>query len=412
MPQFSYRGTNPDGSPTAGLWLAETLAEARQQLRDRGLTDVQLTLAEPPRPAPLDEGDFLEVLGHVRDVTASGLPLAAALRLLADDLPSRKQRLVLQSLSDRIAAGESLMDVLPTYGTSLPPAIAELAAAASDHQGLPTVLGEYVQRWQQAVELRRFAWLSLAYPLVLISLLLAISILLAWFIGPSLEVLGQQLDELGSGFGMTPTPGGEVTRPIMGWGLSVLATLRWILSPLGALFAAAAVVAVIILRRLGRGQVWSWIFYAIPLVGPMFRYARLSQFCHLWALLLECRSPLPRALRVAGAVVNCPPLAAGSAAIANGIESGRSAVEVARATFFMPQDLVPLMRWIDQPQELASMLRAAGEVFAARVKLQSYKLSVILQPLTLLAIGTLMGIGTIAFYERILSLTKLLNDLS
>ena len=412
MPQFSYRGTNPDGSPATGLWLAETLAEAQEQLQTHGLSELQVQLAEPPQPAPLEEGDFLEVLGHVRDVTAAGLPLAAALRLLADDLPRRKQRVVLQSLSDRIAAGESLMEILPTYGTTLPPAIAELAVAGSNHQDLPAVLGEYLQRWQQSVELRRFAWLSLAYPLVLVSLLLAISILLAWFIGPSLEVLGAQLDDLDTGFGTTPGPAAEVTRPIMAWGLGMLAILRVILSPLGALFAAAIVIAVFVLRRLGRGQVWSWIFYALPLIGPMFRYARLSQFCHLWALLLECRTPLPRALRVAGAVVDCPPLAAGSVAIANGIESGRSAVEVARATFFMPRDLVPLMRWVEQPQELANMLRAAGEVFAARVKLQSYKLSVILQPLTLLAIGTLVGIGTIAFYERILSLTKLLNDLS
>lgn len=423
MTQFHYRGIDRSGVSVAGVWEAASPAAARLALIESGLTDVEVLptdvvvaplLAEgsPARAIPLGESDFISLLGLVEEATTAGLPLPTALRLLSDELPNRRQRDALRSMSDRLAGGELLEDLLPQYQTGLPTAIGELAAAGAGGDRLPLVLGEYLQRLQQTIEIRRLAWLSLIYPAFLLSIALGVSVIFAWWVGPELQMAYTELNDLRDSFSMTPSGVQEVAEPIGGLGLQFLAGLRLILSPLagGVLLAVLALIGMA--RLAGGRKFWSFVDYSIPLIGPLFRYARLSQFCHLCALLLECRLPLPRALRVAGAAVDCPPVAAGTEALAAGIEAGKSATDVARTAVFVPEDLIPLMRWIDHPDELAGMLRATGEIFAARVRLQATKLAMVLQPLVLLAVAFFFGLLVVILYAPFFSTIKLLNDLS
>lgn len=413
MTQFRYRGFNRSGDAVEGLCEADSPAAARLTLIESGLSDLEVLAKEDAAaPVSLGESDFVGMLGMVEEATAAGLPLPSALRMLSDELPNRRQRAALRSLSDRLAGGEALEDLLPQYQAGLPTAIGELAAAGAGGDRLPLVLGEYLQRLQQTIEVRRLAWLALVYPGVLIFGALGVSLIFAWYVGPGLESAYDEMSSLQNTFGMTPSTVQTAAKPIGGLGLRVLAGLRLLFSPLagGILLAALAVFGAS--RLFGGRKFWGFVDYSIPLIGPLFRYARLCQFCHLCALLIECRLPLPRALRVAGAAVDCPPVEAGSEALAAGIEAGKSATDVARTSVFVPEDLIPLMRWIDRPDELAGMLRATGEIFAARVQLQASKLAMVLQPFVLLSIAFFFGLLAVIVYAPFFDMIQLLNDLS
>lgn len=413
MLQFRYRGFTSTGAPVDGHCEADSADSARQSLLERGLVDVEVLGVEvAAAPAPLGESDFIGMLSMVEEATTAGLPLPAALRLLSDDLPNRRQRAALRSLSERLARGELLEDLLPQYRSGLPTALGELAAAGAGRDRLPMVLGEYVQRLQQTIEVRRLAWLALVYPGILLFLALGVSILFAWWVGPELEVAYGELNDLRTRFGTPPTVVEDAAGPIGHFGLQLLAGLRVLLSPAAAGCVLAALAIVGVSRIIGGRRLWGFVVYGVPLIGPLFRFARLSQFCHLCALLIDCRLPLPRALRVAGAAVDCPPVAAGTEALAAGIEAGKTATDVARTSVFVPEDLIPLMRWIDRPDELAGMLRATGEIFAARVRLQAAKLAMVLQPLVLLAIFFFFGLLVVILYTPFFSTLKLLSNLS
>jgi type II secretory pathway component PulF len=70
------------------------------------------------------------------------------------------------------------------------------------------------------------------------------------------------------------------------------------------------------------------------------------------------------------------------------------------------------MRWIDRPDELAGMLRATGEIFAARVQLQASKLAMVLQPFVLLSVAFFFGLLAVIVYAPFFDMIQLLNDLS
>lgn len=413
MLQFRYRGFTAAGDLVEGRCEAESADAARLALLARGLVDVEVLGSEASAASsPLGESDFIGMLSMVEEATAAGLPLPSALWLLSEDLPNRRQRAALRSLSERLAGGERLEDLLPQYRSGLPTALGELAAAGAGGDRLPLVLGEYLQRLQQTIEVRRQAWLALVYPGLLLILALGVSALFAWWVGPQIESIYDDLTDLRVSFGTTSSTAEDVAGATGRFGLQVLASLRLLLSPTAGGILAAALAIVGVSRLVGGRRLRGFLDYSIPLIGPLFRFARLSQFCHLCALLIDCRLPLPRALRVAGAAVDCPPIAAGTEALAAGIEAGQSATDAARTSVFLPEDLIPLMRWTDQPEELAGMLRATGEIFAARVRLQAAKLAMVLQPLVLLAIGFFFGLLLATLYTPFFNMLKLLNDLS
>lgn len=284
MTQYRYRAFNRSGDAVDGFCEAESPAAARLALLDGGLSDVEvLTEDVATPPVSLGEADFVGMLGMVEAATVAGLPLPSALRMLSDELPNRRQRAALRSLSDRLAGGELLEDLLPQYHAGLPTAIGELAAAGAGGDRLPLVLGEYLQRLQQTIEVRRLAWLALVYPGVLILGAIGVSLIFAWYVGPGLESAYDEMNSLQSNFGMTPSAVQEAAKPIGGLGLRVLAGLRLMFSPLAGGILLATLVVFGACRMLGGRRFWGFVDYSIPLIGPLFRYARLSQFCHLCA---------------------------------------------------------------------------------------------------------------------------------
>jgi general secretion pathway protein F len=106
----------------------------------------------------------------------------------------------------------------------------------------------------------------------------------------------------------------------------------------------------------------------IPLFGPIWSAVRLSEFCHLLALLIEGRLPLPEALRLTGEGVADSGLNRGCALLAREVESGRSISDAMVKVRRFPAGLARLIGWAENEKTLPEVLHLAGVLFETQAR--------------------------------------------
>src|SRR5262249_15547185 len=140
-----------------------------------------------------------------------------------------------------------------------------------------------------------------------------------------------------------------------------------------------------------------------------FRWASLSNFCQLLATLMELEIPLPQALRAAADVNDDYSLARKARTAAVAIEHGQSPREAICQPGHCLPELGAAFHWAGRGGDFVESLRASGEVFSARSRVQTNLVLWIFEPVILTTLAISVGFLVIALF---LPLIKLLNDLS
>ncbi len=201
------------------------------------------------------------------------------------------------------------------------------------------------------VELRRRLWLNLAYPVLTVLLTLSVFAFVGIFVLPQFQTL---FDNFGN----------RMPR----WVLLMLefAGDTAVIWPAFAAMAGALVVGALAAHLFLPPAVVRGLAGRVPLVGGVWRWTSLSEFCHLLALLLEHRLPMPEAVRLAGEGVQDARIEVASRQLAVDVEEGQTlAGAVARRPVFPPR-FPRLLRWGENQRTLPEVLHLAGEMFAAR----------------------------------------------
>lgn len=354
-----------------------------------------MPLSDHDRPANrLHGADVEPVLQQLDTAARAQLPLAPALRALAEETSSWRTRRALRQLVARLERGESLPDALASVDLKISPALRVLSLRGIQLGRLDAVLHWTVEQTRRSNELRRQLWAAVAYPAVLIGIALSITAFLMICIVP-------QFGKIFNDFG-TELPG--LTLVVVS--VSQFGLAYW----WGCLIGFAVLATIVVSLLMWRGhwlvtQRWSG---SIPLIGPLFRLAALSEFCHLLAVFVESEMPLATGVLVAGESSEDEWVKMASVQMALDIDRGIGA-EMAALTCGFPASLAHVLRETSSPKTLADALHGLAEIYSARTEVSSRLTSTVIEPFVM--IFTVVGLGTIVI-ALFMPLIKLLNDLS
>jgi len=303
-------------------------------------------------------------------VAASGLPLAAGLRAAARESGAGRVAAALNSLAVEVERGASLEDALSAAATRLPAHVRGLLVAAGRSGDLGGTLVELVEYQQVGRELMRSLWASLAYPLVIVGLAIAVFVLIMALVTGSFY-------QMFCDFGLTLPS----TTALLMW---LYREGGWVL--LGLFLAAALVAAAIGLtttkatrRRLCK---------AIPLVGPLWRWAGWAEWAGLMSVLVRRQVPLAEALRLAADGLRDADMGQMSLQLAEGVGQGQSLSQLAAVSRRLPSSLVPLLHWGERAGVLSEALAAGRAMFESRLKTRTWLLQSILPPIVFIIVGS------------------------
>jgi len=354
------------------------------------------------RPLPLSPAEAGELAEGLSQLTGSGVPLAEGLLVLADDVPSRALRRAYQDLGHRLQSGMLLDEALEDLGGRVPEHLRGLAAAGVATGRLGDVLSQFIRVQNRVHELRRGVWRSLAYPAVLLGLLLGVFVLVKAFV---VEPLADILATFGDVYGTFSSAKDGQEFP--------LATKLLVAMPgldaLGGVTLGACVMVIWLCLRCSTPRVRHRLAANLPLVGPIWRNGSWAGFAGLLAVLLEERVPLPRALALTGQGLYDRDLGDACERMSALTAAGRPLSDCFQGGGPLPAPLAPLVEWGTRHGTLPDVLRSAAEMFMARSEAQSQFVRAVLPPLMFLVILAGIGFLVIAMYLPMVTVIHLLT---
>ena len=317
----------------------------------------------------LTDEDTASLMGRIADLSGAGLPLVSGLRALGEEAPAGPLRSSMLELAGSLESGGTLEEAIARQEGRIPPHLLGLIRAGLDTGRLGELLGRFAAYSSTGTDIRRRIYLSLAYPLISVTVASTIFIFVVAMLVPKFESIFRD-------FGM-PVP--AVTRFL--FEISH-ATQRLWPSFLG--LCALGVVAWMISRFAGT-SLGGGLIGRLPILGGVWRSASLAEYFHLLALLIEGNVPLSRAVGLAGDGVKNSDFKKAGEQLARQVESGRGLAEAMSLVPLFPLGFSHLVKWAEKPGSLPDVLHMMGDMFEARAKSR------------LTFVGAIVGLFSIVF---------------
>jgi len=320
---FAYQGQCPSGTAISGTIEAASFDEARSALEAMKLEAVELTEATPPKgKRSVGYEDFIFFNDQLASLASAGVALDDGLRQIAADLKSSRLRQVVNEIADDVQRGKPLADAVAAHESQLPVLYSRIVRAGVENGQLSATLMNLSQHLRLMAESRRVLFESLAYPLVVLVVALALfSFIIQWVI-PQFESIYVDFD-------------------------AVLPSLTMMMVDFAHVYPAflAAVLVLILVVILvwiglrnspGGRRVREGLLLALPVAGGLYRASLLARFHRAVGLAIISGIPLPDTLRLAAGATGSPGLQDDADRLAERLEEGESVTTACQSTTLIP----------------------------------------------------------------------------
>lgn len=402
---FRYKAKTASGSTRSGRLEASSEDAAVATLRSRGLI-----------PIKIDEARGLQRDIHIAGVTDrikqkdvalmsrqfstmvnAGLSLIRALTVLIEQSESAGLAAVLRDVRRDVEGGQSLSDAMSRH----PKAFSRLYVAMIRAGEVGGVLDETLNRVADILEsnlaLRSKIRSAMAYPAVVMVLIVAVTTAMVVFVVPVFESL---YADLGEGAAL-PAP----TRVLVA--LSTILRSWW--------FVVIGLVAVMVwlFRRWVASEdgrlTWDRFKLRLPVFGKLVHKTALARFSRTMAVLSRTGVPILHAIDIVGETAGNQVVARALGDIRGAVREGEAlAGELGRHEIFPPM-VVQMLAVGEETGALDAMLNKVADYYEREVEDTVGALTSLIEPLLIVVMGVSIGAILIALYLPIFNIAGLVN---
>lgn len=399
MPVFSYIAADFTERELRGTLTADTPAQGRESLRDRGLRILaferaairskRIAFKNPFQSRRRDQ--VAEVARYLSLLLRAGVALTEALEVVARQCEGRMQT-VLKSLREKVADGTCFADALGEH-TDWFDAFFVSAVRTGELSGhLEEALADLSEHLRAAETLRSQLTAALTYPLILVCVGTGVVLFLMSYVVPQL---------------LTVLAASGRPLPLSTLFLKRLSDLLLTYWP--ALLVSVIVFAVTwsaLLRRPDIKRTWERLQLSLPILGPLRRKTLVAQFAQQMNLLLRTGVPFVEAARCVQAQTNHLTLRDELAVMAQAVESGSDIAPTMTGSRIFPPVVGHLVAVGQDSGELPAMLAELKVRYETEVRLATTKFTAALEPLLIVVLAAGVGFVVFACLMPILEATR------
>jgi type IV pilus assembly protein PilC len=396
MAEFVCKVADASGRVYSQIEAAQTVAEARQKLSDRGLFVYQVrprvgvlgqTLQR--RERSIQGNDFLVFNQQFNTLIKAGIPILKALDLLAERAAAPRLRPILEDVRRQVREGTTLSDALEQQGVF--PKVYTTSVLAGEKSGnLAGVLDYYISYQRVTTGLRKKLISTLIYPSILIVAATLIVTYLVTTVIPRFASLYSDLH--------TELP--KATRVL----LAVTVTYRPYLLAGVVLLVFFALLAFVWSRTEKGGLAIERLKLRLPLVGETLTKFQIAQFCRTLSTLLAGGTPLVRAMETAGDAIRNRLVSGAIIQSAQLVREGQPLHSALASTGLVPELAIEMIEVGEASGALAPMLGSVAEFYEEEVNNRLANLVAVVEPAILIFMAILIASILIALYLPIFSL--------
>ncbi|MHB0851453.1 GspF family T2SS innner membrane protein variant XcpS [Stutzerimonas nitrititolerans] len=404
MAAFEYVALDPRGRQQKGLIEADSPRQARQLLRDKQWSPLEVKQARVRESSGtggfsfgrgLSARDLALVTRQLATLVQAALPIEEALRAAAAQSGSQKIKSMLLAVRGRVMEGHSLAASLREYPSAFPE-LFRATVAAGEHAGhLGLVLDQLADYTDQRQQSRQKIQLALLYPVILLVASLAIVVLLLGYVVPDVVKVfvntGQELPALTTGLI-------AVSEVVQRWGWLIMLGI-----------VALAIGMRQALRDPSIKLRWHSFILRLPLVGRLVRATNTARFASTLAILTRSGVPLVDALGIAAAVIGNLRIRERVVEAAQRVREGGSLTRALEATGEFPPMMLHMIAAGEKSGELDQMLARTARNQENDLAAQISLLVGLFEPFMLVFMGAVVLVIVLAILLPILSLNQLVG---
>ena len=420
MPRYTYVALDARGQESTGLVEARSSNEAIGQLRQDGYfptsvyeegkggpdgkvsragakaarvarprTKISIVLFQRKKVKPKIMMIFTRQLATLID---SGLPLLRGLNVLAKQERDTVLRNTINKLADGVQGGSTFSESLAQHPLIFNHLYVNMVKAGEVGGVLELVLGRLAEFQEKAQKIKNKVVAAMVYPIIVMTMAIAILAFLLVFIVPKFEVIFHEM--LGD-------------KPLPAITLFVIGVSNFVknhgLVLLGLLIAAVAAYKLIARTRAGRSIIDRFKL-RVPLFGDLIRKTAISRFSRTLGTLVTSGVPILQALNITRETAGNMVIAGAISQVHDSVKEGESIVQPLEASGAFPPMAISMIDVGEETGQLPEMLLKIADVYDDETDNSVAALTSMLEPIMIVFLALVVGTIVIALFMPLISI--------
>lgn len=401
MPIFAYRALTVTGERVAGELEAADARTAIARLQDSGLIPIDAALSgsgrADRRAAPVVA---TRATRHVSQLTrelatliGAGQTVESALALAREEIPDKGLAAALENVLLKVRSGTSLSDALAGEPRYFPPLYVSLVRAGEASGRLGGSLSELATMRERTEQLRSKLNSALIYPVVLLLTAMGSVIVLLTVVVPRMEPM------FASAGAALP-----VSTQVVLAAADLLREQGFLLL---ALLAGFLLLGERLLRRPGPRRAFDRWVLRLPLLGLLLRDRMTAQLCRGLATCLGGGLDLPQALAVSRDILANLHARTVMEDVITRVRTGRTVADSLASAGILAPLAVKMLRVGEESGRLQPVAAHLAQTFEDRVATRLQRLVAVIEPVTVIVLGLVVGGIVMSILTAVLSVNEL-----
>lgn len=405
MSAFAYQALDTKGRRKEGMIEADSARQARQALREQGLTPLILTEAIEQVRQQTQRRSWLQpristselalLTRQLATLVAAALPIEEALKAVAQQTEKAKLSTLIAAVRTKVLEGHSLADGLSAFPSVFDQLYRAMVAAGEKSGHLDTVLDRLADYTEQRQQMKSKLLQAMIYPIILTLVAISvIAILLATVVPKVVEQFIHMKQQLpfSTRFLMAAS---DLVRDYGLWFLLLTAILligwgSWVKKPLNRRHYHA-----MLLR--------------LPVIGRVSRGLNTARFARTLSILNSSAVPLLDGMRISGEVLSNDEAKIRVAEAAERVREGESLRASLEQTKLFPPMMLHMIASGERSGELDNMLERAADNQDRELESQVNIALSIFEPALVVSMAVIVLFIVLAILQPILQLNNMIG---
>jgi type IV pilus assembly protein PilC len=387
LPKFRFRAATADGTVITGVEASTAVGELRSRLLDRDLQPISIQekrsiLQFEITQKKVKKRELMHLCRQLAVFLRSGVSVLEALVVLGDETSNKLLRTALDGLRTALESGARFSDAAAQHPELFPPYAVEILRSAELTGNLDEVLDQLADYLEREIETSHRVRSAMAYPLVVMSLAVIVTIVLVTYVLPKFRDFFSSLNA------KLPLPTRillAMARFISHWGLI-----------LGGLLLVLVVAGFIAERTEAGKEIRDRLILKIPVIGSLIHTAIVERFCRLLASMTIAGVGLPEAIAVTTAATNNTVFRKGLAQARAAMMRGEGLAVPLAATGLFPGAARQMFAVGENTGNLDDQLQAAANYLDRELDYKIKRFTALIEPAVILTVGLVVGFVAIA----------------
>src|SRR6266478_1908061 len=423
MPRYTYVALDARGQESTGLVEAPSSNEAIGQLRQAGYfpttvyeegkgggrdgkvsraTAKALRAARPRtrknivlfQRKKIKTKTLMIFTRQLATLIDSGLPLLRGLNVLAKQERDAVLRNTTNKLADAVQSGSTFSEALAQHPFIFNDLYVNMVKAGELGGVLELVLGRLAEFQEKAAKIKNKVIAAMVYPMIVMTMALAIMVFLLVFIVPKFEAIFHDM------LGDKPLPG--VTLFVIN--VSKFVQNHWLVL-LGLIIATFAGYNFANRTTAGRSATDRFKL-RLPLFGDLIRKTAISRFSRTLGTLVTSGVPILQALNITRETAGNTVIAKAISHVHDSVREGESMVQPLEASRAFPPMVISMIDVGEETGQLPEMLLKIANVYDDEVDTSVAGITAALEPIMIVILAFIVGTIVLALFTPLISIIQ------